>query len=182
MGHYVTNTVPALENYAFVQFIKGCQYYSSDDGKLNVSYLARDHFSKRIIFCHKDWVIDSLDTDPAYYSTPSSRHFNYKWSTTRGSVSENPQKYYGFEKPVYPELYVTDRPGTAFFMNGNSKNISLSFKTCLYRTADIPKETTPENINFGKPISCFYWDSSWIYNSASGKFQSPYYIVKTCGN
>ena len=178
-AHYVTDTVDALENYAFVQFIKGCQY-SSHDTKEVLASISRNHFSKNIIFNHKDWVVDSTDTDPIYFSTPNSRHFNYKRNIKPGSTDKETMRYYGLEKPNYPELYITDRPGTAFYMNNGAKNISLNFKICLYRTSDVPRETVPENIDFSEPITCFYWDSSWVYDHDMDTYKHPHYVVSAC--
>ncbi|OGN22771.1 MAG: hypothetical protein A2918_01375 [Candidatus Yanofskybacteria bacterium RIFCSPLOWO2_01_FULL_42_49] len=166
---YITETVENLENYAFVQFIKGCQYQSTDNN--NTTWVARDYFLERILFKHKNWVIDSIDSDPVYYSTPNSRHFNYK---------QDEEKTYGANKPTLPELYITDRPGTAFYISPTAKNISLAFKTCLYRTSDVPIKTTPDNINFAEPISCFYWSSSWVYNHDKDKFENPPQISPVC--
>lgn len=176
---YTTDILDTLENYVFVQVIKGCQYYSSKLDN-NIGGVARDHFSERVIFNHKDWVIDSIDTDPVYFSTPKSRHFNYKWNTKPGSTNNKTEKIYGLEKPNRPELYISDRPGTAFYMNGNAKNISLAFKICLYKTLDVPKTTSPDNVDFGIPIHCFYWYSSWVYNHQNNKFEGPYSISPVC--
>ncbi|MBI2674388.1 MAG: hypothetical protein HYX22_01465 [Candidatus Yanofskybacteria bacterium] len=181
-AHYTTDTVENLENYAFVQFIKGCKYYSHDTGEVFPKSVVHINFGEMSFFNYKDWTVESIDTDPIYFSTPQSRHFNYKWNTKRGSVSRNTERFYGIEKPSYPKLYITDIPGVAFHMNNNAKNTSLAFKLCLYRTSDVPRESTPENIDFAVPINCFYWYSSWVYDHDIGKFQHPYNIAPACNN
>ena len=184
-AHYLTDTVGTLENYAFVQFIKGCQYNSYDTGEITPKSIAREYFNELATYSHKNWVIDSIDTNPIYFSNSEFYHFFYKWNDKQEPLIKNiesPYKLYGLEKPVYPELYVTDRPGTAFYVNGGAKNISLAFKTCLYKTSDIPKEASPEDINFAEPIHCYYWYSSWIYDHEERKFNNPYSISPVCNN
>lgn len=178
-AHYTTNSINALENYAFVQFIKGCQYHSYNNGKVSLS-VSTENFLKQRVFNYKDWTIESSDADPIYFSTPASRHFNYKWNINKDSVDRTTEKYFGLEKPIYPELYISDIPYQAFYMNGTAKNISLAFKTCLYRTLDIPLKINPEDVNFAEPINCFYWYSSWVYNHDPGKFENPYEIAPAC--
>src|SRR3989344_3129306 len=48
-AHYSVNTIDNLENYAFVQFIKGCQYDSYDTGEVSTS-ISREHFGELVIF------------------------------------------------------------------------------------------------------------------------------------
>lgn len=178
-AHYVTDSVEALENYAFVQFIKGCRFYSSANGEIFLG-MTDMNFGKMTTVDYKNWTIESIDTDPIYFSTSKSRHFSYKWNSVQGSVDRNTEKYYGIEKPHYPELYITDIPGPAFYMNKNAKNTPLAFKTCLYKTVDVPRETTPDDINFAEPLYCFYWYSSWIYDHDAERFANPYNISPAC--
>lgn len=97
-----------------------------------------------------------------------------------GSFSQNTEKLYGEQKPKLPQLYIVDHPGSAFYINNRAKNISLQFRTCIYRTKDVPKNVSYNNAKFAKPIHCFEWRSSFVYNHYTEQFESPSYIVPAC--
>ena len=67
-ARYQTDSLSTLEDYVFVQFIKGCIYTTERrNGALVDSYdITRYHFEEVKLFNHSEWVIDSLDKDPAY--------------------------------------------------------------------------------------------------------------------
>src|SRR3989344_9462854 len=78
-----TDTVSALEDYVFVQFIRGCRFESRlSGGTTEVTYSKfKNHFGELVRFKHPDWVIDSMDRDPAYSSWPGqARHYSYFWT------------------------------------------------------------------------------------------------------
>lgn len=178
-----TKRVKDLEKYVFVQFIKGCDFSSSlVGGKLmteqDVSY-PRDEGP--IKFKFPEWAIDSYDFDPVYSTVPGeSRFFGYRWNTVPGSFSTNTEKLYGQKKPPTPKLYIVDHPGSAFYSNGTAHNISLQFKTCIYRTKDVPTMVFHNNIDFAQPLNCYEWSSSFVYNHSTGRFESPSLVSSAC--
>lgn len=182
---YRTDSLSGLNKYIFVSFKRGCMYSSTKarNGlvieELNLSRLQNSEF---VEWRFPRWTIDSVDSDPAYNSRPDkSRHYDYRWNTVSGSVSLKTEKFFGDEIPDYPELYVTDHPGTAYFMNGVAKNISLEFRTCLYKTADVPAKIKLDDIfSLGAPVACFVWNSSWIYDHETSAYESKEEIAPIC--
>ena len=190
---YETKKVDQLTDFAIVQYIKGCVFHSELDDNGNIlktDGISRQFFDGYKTFKHRDWEIDSIDKDPIYnsYSDPKRRHVYYRWSKKRGNFKNDDQQVYFFKgMPPHPELYVTDRPAQAFTDNSlnelskmSARNVSLKFKTCIYKTNDIPLETTPEDIDFARPISCLDWDSSFIYNHKLKKYESKDQIDPYC--
>lgn len=181
-AEYETKSVKNLEKYVFVQLIKGCDFSSriqTSQVAVELDFSYPRGYGEQFKF--SDWVIDSYGHDPAYSSIPGkSRFFGYRWNTVPGSFSTNTEKFYGEEKPKNPVMYIVDHPGTAFYMNGIAKNISLKFKTCVYKTKDVPSDVNPNETNFAKPFSCFEWNSSFVYNHKVGEFESPAQIVPAC--
>jgi hypothetical protein len=181
---YETDSLETLDDYIFVQFIRGCMYATKvKDNDIFLYYpIARYHFGKAVEFRHNDWVIDTDDADPSYPSNikRQSRNFWLRWNTTPGSTYYETEKIYGFERPSFPELYAVDRPGQAFFMNRTAKNVSLKFRMCIYKKSDVPRIIEPENTNFATPIHCFEWKSSFIYNHGEERFSSTDEIVAAC--
>lgn len=177
---YRTRGVSQLEEYGIVQFIKGCKFnsYKKPNGKVERYFgITRDFFGKRERFQHREWVIDSIEQDPMYNSFEGfGRHGAYR-SMIQGKVV-----YYFQQKPVEPELFVTDLPGTASMEGPNdiATNTSLVFKSCLYKTKDIPLQTTADDLSFAEPIKCFEWSSSYIYNHEINKFESKKELDPFC--
>ena len=172
---YETKSVEALEKYAIVQFVKGCVFDSSKngEGKINrtVSHIVSS-FGENIPFCFPKWVIDSQDTDPAYNSDPEyGRFYLLRWNKP-GSYEYPNHKYYGAEKPKIPVVYMADYPTGAFVTGTGVKNAALEFKTCIYKASDVPAETRRDDIDFAKPITCFEWQSVYVYDFDKGAFQA----------
>ncbi len=77
------------------------------------------------------------------------------------------------EKPVIPELYVTDFPATAYLTGRETAiNTSLSFKTCLYRISDVPQGVPAETGVFPGALVCYDWNVSYIYNHSKKVFEA----------
>jgi hypothetical protein len=183
---YKTKEIDQLENYAIVQKIRGCNFASRkmEDGSIEKHFLySREFFGDIVRFKHPEWVIDSVDKDLMYNNYgPEMRHAYYRWNKKPGSYDKETEEYYFRARPERPELYASDLPGTAFVMDGLVKNISLQFETCIYKTSDVPLESTPDNINFATPIACHEWASSYIYNHNTEKFESKKEIDQFCLN
>lgn len=172
---YETDSVPALEKYAIVQFVRGCVFKSSRNSKgkvdRNVGYVVAS-FGEDVPLCFPHWVIDSQDSDPAYNSDPEhGRFYLLRWNK-RGSYDTRTQKYYGTKKPKIPVVYMTDYPAGAFVTETGVKNAALEFKTCIYKAGDVPTQTRRDNVNFAKPLACFHWQNVYVYDFDNGTFQT----------
>ena len=172
---YETDSVAALEKYAIVQFKKGCVFdaYKNRDGEIrrNITYTVTS-FGEQIPFCFRRWVIDSQDRDPAYNSDPDfGRFYLMRWNEP-GSYDNRTQKYYGAEKPLKPIVYMADYPAGAFITRTGVRNVALEFKSCIYKSSDVPRETSRNNLEFGTPISCFEWQNVYVYDFANARFES----------
>jgi len=170
---YQTDSVAALENYAIVQFKKGCVFYSSKarGGRINGSVSdSVPSFGENVPFCFPRWVIDSQDTDPAYNSDPElGRFYLLRWNKP-GSYDERTQRFYGTQKPKIPVVYMADHPSGAFISGIGVKNVALEFNTCIYKASDIPEETRRDDINFATPLTCFGWQNVYVYDFERDKF------------
>ena len=181
---YETSSLDALEKYALVQFIRGCHFESiknPDDSISKVFSQVKQQFNKWVPFVFYDWVIDSVDEDPIYNSDEDlGRYYFYRWNDN-GSKT-----FFGEKKPETPALYVVDHPGTAYVSDyygaSSAYNLSEEFKMCIYKIEDIPVKTTQDNVEFAKPIHCFYWNSSFIYNQDTKQFESKDELDPFCRN
>lgn len=182
-ARYETKKVEDLEKYLFVQFIKGCDYSSTlNEGEplviLDQRY-PRDNSS--VLFKFDDWTIDSDTHDPAYSSFSNiSRFYGNRWNKVQDSFSAETEVLYGRKKPDTPKLYIVDHPGQAFYYGGVAHNLSLQFKTCMYKAEDVPENVEYENTNFAEPISCYEWGSSFVYNHSTNQFDSYPEVVSDC--
>ena len=180
---FKTKKVAGLNQYGVLQLIKGCHFESSIVNGKKRKYLSRSRhlFGELVKYKHKDWTIDSIDSDPMYGSYDGDRYWSYKWNTSTGSISEKTEKLYRLERPTNPELYVSDYPGTAFlFYKQEAMNISLKFKTCIYLRDDIPRKSTPSEVDLSKAIACHDWSSSFIYNHDKRVYESPKELDPFC--
>jgi hypothetical protein len=172
---YETNSVDALEKYAIVQFMKGCVFDSSKNGDGKVIRSVSDNvpsFGEDIPFCFPEWVIDSQDTDPAYNSDPEyGRFYLLRWNKPGSYVYPN-HKYYGAEKPKIPVVYMADYPAGAFVRATAVKNAALEFKTCIYKSSEVPTKTRRDDINFAKPLTCFEWQNVYVYDFEKRRFEA----------
>lgn len=207
MAGIETETVDALTNYVFVQFVRGCIWTSikNPDGSMTTRFnVNRDHLGKRTHYVHRDWVVDSMDREPVYsaYGEGGDRHYFLQWSDPRprwiprgtqnlwkrGAHHEN-----GEHTPTVPFGFVTDSPepiATFHSANldeqvlagapGKALNRSLQFKMCLYRTSDVPLITDGTTKGFGVPIACHEWRSSHVFDHDRGVFTSPSGIHGQC--
>ncbi len=182
---YETKSIASLEKFGLVQFIKGCEFTSKADGTILYN-IARKYFSETVTFKHQEWVIDSDDLDALYNSNTENsdypRHALYRWNDVLGSFEQGGEHFYYQAPPSHPQFYVTDRPGTAFFDDdsGEAKNISLQFKSCLFKIEDIPNNTTPTGLKPEQALKCFDWYSAYVYDHEKKKFNRKNEIAKPC--
>jgi hypothetical protein len=185
---YETDAVDNLEQYGVAQFIRGCLFDSTPDGRLSereqLSH-ERYFYGQVVPFKHPTWVIDGIVADPlSWGDKPNrSRHYYYVDGVTPGTTMAEKITYYGVRKPAQPVLYLQDRPGgTAFYETNKSqaKNVSLEGKTCIYKSSDVPTNVAPEDVNFATPIHCFEWKNNLIYNFSKQTMESPPEIQPIC--
>lgn len=172
---YETDSVAALENYAIVQFKRGCVFYSSRDGNGRIKRELGDivlSFGEQVSFCFPRWVIDSQDEDPAYNSDPDRGRFHFLRWNGRGSHDHRTQKYYGAEKPQIPILYMADYPSGAFVTATGAKNVALEFNTCIFKAEDVPVRTRRDDLTFATPLACFEWQNVYVYDFDKAIFQT----------
>lgn len=189
IASYKTKDIRDLEDYVVVQYIKGCKYESVkiNGNERNEYTVSREFFGDVVPFIHKEWVVDSVDEDPVYNSTNESRHALYRWNSVMDSEAKETERYYFQAPPENNRLYVRDMPGTSFMTKYPqynaifATNTSLKFKTCLFRTENVPMTvSSPSEDLTDKAIKCYDWSSSFVYNSEKKKFESPKEIVPAC--
>jgi hypothetical protein len=172
---YETDSVEALENYAIVQFKKGCVFDSAKNRQGRVHRNVTDtvpSFGEDTPFCFRQWVIDSQDTDPAYNSDPEyGRFYLLRWNKP-GSYDDRTQKFYGAEKPKIPVVYMADYPAGAFITGTGVRNVALEFNTCIYKASDVPADTRRDDVEFATPITCFEWQNVYVYDFDTGRFHT----------
>jgi hypothetical protein len=172
---YETASTGALENYAVVQFKKGCVFYSSQNADGGITRTVGDivpSFGEDVPFCFTDWVIDSQDADPVYNSDPEyGRFYLLRWNRP-GSYDQRTQKYYGAEKPRTPVVYMADYPSGAFVTETSVKNVALQFKSCIYKAAEVPARTRRNDLAFADPIACFDWQNVYVYDFSARTFRT----------
>jgi hypothetical protein len=172
---YETDSVAAIENYAVVQFKRGCVFdrWKNGSGKIStgIAYTVSS-FGEEIPFCFPHWVIDSQDADPAYNSDPArGRYYLLRWNK-HGSYDSRTQTFYGEEKPARPVVYMTDYPAGAFVTATGVKNVALEFKTCIFKSSDVPRQTRRDNVRFATPLSCFDWRNVYVYDFETKTFET----------
>ena len=184
---YETGDIPQVEDYGIAQFIKGCMYTSElVDGKVRKEFsIVRQYYGQSVTFRHPAWVIDGVVRDPidwAYDAPAPFRHYYYQWTPRPDALDLKTAKYFGHAPPQNPVLFVKDEPGVAFLDDGSgvAKNISLHFRTCIYKSKDVPQDVDYDRLDFAVPIHCFEWGSSFVYDHNLRKFQSPPDIDPVC--
>lgn len=185
---YKTDQVSSLPKFGMVQFIKGCQYTSKVVGGLienfhDIYIPWRNDTTRPYHF--QNWTIDGPSLDPldwCFDSVEGDRHACYKWNTTPGSVDPKSSFYFGEKTPTNPYLFVRDLPGTAFYDSKLkiARNISLKFRTCIYKTEDIPLISSESGSELPLALYCKEWSHSWVYDFNLEKMTSPTEIVDFC--
>jgi hypothetical protein len=185
--NYQTDTVAHLEEFGVAQFIRGCQFTSElDQGEVkryqNIQY---DRDRTRVRYVFPSWQIDGHMQDPLGWDAAEvgsgSRINSYLDRDPDLDTRSGPLRY-GAKKPSVPILWVQDYPGVGKFSSvlSASRNVSLQFKTCIYRASDVPREVAYDQVDFAEPLHCFEWSDSSIYNFESKQFDSPKNIDPYC--
>ena len=75
VARYRTDRVSSLEDYVIVNFIRGCIFesYLKNGEIIKGISTSRDFFGGSVRFRHPEWVIDSVDEDPVYWSASEEK-------------------------------------------------------------------------------------------------------------
>jgi hypothetical protein len=198
-----TQNTAQIEDYAIVQFIRGCLFESSWNGKAVAKSgggLVYDLFGKTVPFKLRRWVIDSDNIDPVFSSYAGFGRFAlWRWNADPTSYETGTATYYAKRHPPHPVVFGSDFPSPAA-VNENivsapatghlppvksATNASFEFNTCLFRSRDVPLQSTPEGAGLRRSaaIHCFAWEHKFVYNYQQNKFVQggridPYCLAK----
>src|SRR3989344_500400 len=185
---YETADLAHLEDFAFVQYMRGCVYSSkkNKDGAIVIQHnVMHQSFGKHKLFLHPDWIVDSPLSDPLFGSDPKrvTRHYFMEWNKAPEQFPRSHGTYYGDVAPTTPRLFMFNSPTTpAYVSRGGATDVainhSLEYRTCLYRTKDI--SNTSDGSIIPGALGCFEWKSSHVYDHTLRKFASPDGIVDAC--
>jgi hypothetical protein len=168
---YKTKIINDLEDYAVVQFMRGCHFISYEDRGQIKKYVGMSHyhFGKVVPLKHNSWVVDTRDMDPIYLSSDEyGTHGLYLQNSKRDSYQQKSESYYYEKTPRYPRLYASVMPSTAFISNGEAINLSMELKTCLFKTKDVTANSYEQLID--KAIACYDWNNFMTYDYKKKKF------------
>ncbi|MEK7388894.1 MAG: hypothetical protein AAB036_04285 [Elusimicrobiota bacterium] len=183
---FETSKAGDLEEFGFAQFIKGCQYFTSQKNRRVVyeDYVQVRHGSSLVPYHHPQWVIDGFVDDPlSWGDRPKASRLHHYWNRIPGwEAGQTSADVFGLAGARGPLLCVRDMPGAAYADSDSAKNVSVRFRTCLYKTAEVPASTTLETLQSIAPLHCFDWSSSFVFNHESGQYQSPADIAPFCMN
>jgi hypothetical protein len=186
---FETTSPECLREYGLVQWVRGCVYSEAfDQPHHEVSFggwSTRDHRGvKSVDFYHPEWVIDTLESDPMYGTSPESTHLGdpndrhrFYLAAPSGqnfTVSDyfqnlwKPINLFRLVSPRLTQIGVRDFPtgGTVqFHPVGDAlgkillgTQVALQFRLCIYPITKIPIVGDPE----GEPLHCFSWSSQHL--------------------
>lgn len=187
---YETRTTRTLTKYVFVQFIRGCVFLSRRDANgvvvdtLGIARINRE--GGMMTFRHPFWEIDSYSLDPVYSSdtrVSSDRHYFAQWHPPGRPWKHGfDANIWGIGRPSFPELFITDDPVPAYRISKDeAKNVSLEFRTCLYRERDVPRYARGvDELRNASPIVCETWQHNFIWDFGTERMTSPRDIAPVC--
>lgn len=168
-----TSSNSALKDFAIVQFHRGCMYTERNG---TVEFLKRSYMGiGGTPFHHPNWAVDSgPDNDPIYQSSlrgGMDDGFGYIYPRKENYYTKDPfsdrnpeiqQDYYmnNTDNPAVTKLFISDVP-TLASLDGKI-TASLEFKTCVFKTQDIPRRVTGEEAEFiDKALVCIDWEHNY---------------------
>lgn len=187
---FEVNEIPALSRYVFVQFTRGCMWdsYQNADGSILTEFGVLRNFQGfyRIQHVLPKWTVDSNDTDPVYGADIETGNRMFYLQTADSIPLGIPRaqgKLLGEVPATIPFGYITDMPGPGTYSTNLkwAKNMSLEYKTCLFRATDVPR--TVGEVEFAiteKAIDCFDWGVKKVYDHKALDFVSHEGIHAEC--
>ncbi|MEE3080074.1 MAG: hypothetical protein VX341_12105 [Bdellovibrionota bacterium] len=163
---FKTQEISELNDYVIVKFLKGCHYES--DGFSKWISRVRGNFGDIIPYKYQSLSIDSEDLDPSFNSSDLGRHYLYRWND-EGEFS-NDSFYYGEKEPKNSFLFLRHSPGTAFENGVTSQNISMKYKSCLFKASEVPYGRLQASELLPNALYCFDWNYSREYDKKSHSF------------
>ncbi len=188
---YAVSSAPLIENLAIVQWIHGCVFQSEYlNGKIvkTIPYV-RTHFGQTVPFQHRTWQLDSDTLDAAYTSDESAGRFALlRWNQDPKSLDPETATFYAKAKPPHGSVFATDLPASAFLIrgsglhNGAAQNASLEYLTCLFKSSDVPEQSTPSGagLDQSKALWCAKWDHKFTWDFTRAEMVSPSQIDPVC--
>jgi hypothetical protein len=131
------------EDYIIVNWLKGSMLKSS-----GTPYKVQMYGSS-VDFNFSDWQVDSMDADPAYWSSGGTR-----WRYTVDAADK---------------FHATDSPGPMYTSDGVGAKANVDFKTAVYKSSDVP--TTTSGTISATPLSSFQTWSYHVEVLGGGKFK-----------
>jgi hypothetical protein len=183
-----------LKKYAFVQYLKGCLFETSNLGEVRMA--SREFFGQKgVPFKHTSWELDSAsDKDPIYWSNDAAGYDELRgFEIPRNSyyVNSNPAltENYGSWAGKYSNLksnkiYASDFPTPSSWDERNgiiiARIASLDFKICLHKIEDVPASVENPKTNIGKAIICMDWSSNYGFNFRTKTFSERTTLNAAC--
>lgn len=181
-----TTNKAALKDYAIVQYIDGCLFETNREGKIRMAQ--REFWGRRgSPFKHVGFELDSAsDKDPIYWSNPEAgyddlRGFfiprNSYYATANPILTENYGAWAGKPKNLKEnKIYVHDAPTPSGWdadtnLKVTARNSSLRFRTCLHKIDTVPAKVESPATQIQDAIVCMDWNSNFIYNFSTRKFE-----------
>jgi hypothetical protein len=127
---------------ALVNWVQGTA--KNKDG----TFITAKLFDKTTDINFADSRIDSMDTDPVYWSNSTGR-WNYKSGGT-------------------DTFFATDSPGPPTWVDG--MDFDLKFKMCLYCIDDVDAGSDEKGSGVKNPLKCIDWVFKAKFDAAAGKF------------
>jgi hypothetical protein len=191
-----------MRDFAIVQFIRGCAYHTRYElpsrtlGEKTFDIVRRLR-GPRVVFSHPDFEVDRVHPDPLFASWPGESD-----RQALVYVPKAPLRLRSDERSLLADLKTFDEPSRRWFLKDSAVapaqtfitdiaeggvavvdasggllsavNSSLDFRTCVYRTADVPVAGDPAGEGVpaqqGGPLQCFGWSSRYTYDAAAGDY------------
>lgn len=189
-----TSNKAALKKYAFVQYLQGCLFESSNLGETRMA--TREFFGKKgVPFKHKTMELDSAsDKDPIYWSNDAAGYDDLRgFEIPRNSyyVNDNPvvtESYGSWAGKISNlksnKIFASDFPTPSYWEEKNgiitARTASLNFKICLHKIEDIPVSVEDPKTQIGKAIVCMDWSSNYQFNFTKKVFVEKTTLHSTC--
>lgn len=183
-----------LKKYAFVQYLRGCLFETSNLGEVRMA--TREFFGKKgQKFLHKTWELDSAsDKDPIYWSNTQAGYDDLRgfeiprnsfYVNGNPSLTENYNTWAGKIKNLKEnKIWISDFPTMSYWEEKNgfisARTASLQFKICLHRISDVPASVDDPKTNIEGAITCMDWNSSYQMNFTKKVFEEKGSVHSAC--